>query len=171
MQIPDVLTFAFALVVACAATWGACRWWYGRKLKAAQQKIEKLNHNRALYDQHTAQARRQIEQLNRELTTYRAREQWAPTPAPPHTPSVAFRPASVPPSRAAASPTDLAQLLEAGDRLQAAQPSSHAGWQHTQPGDIGWLPTQQIDERSEAPATSARAASPGRRGFSDTQPA
>ena len=171
MQIPDALTFAFALVFACASTWGACRWWYGRRLKAAQQKIEKLNHNRTLYDQHTAQARRQIEQLNRELTSYRAREQWAPTPAPPPTPSVAFRPASVPPLRAAASSNDLAQLLEAGDRLQAAQQPSHAGWQATQPGDIGWLPTQQIDERPDTPPARAAASSSGRRGFSDTQPA
>ncbi len=161
MQIPVAFAFAFALVVACASTWGACRWWYGRKLRAAQQRIEKLNHNRALYDQHTAQARRQIEQLNRELTTHRAREQWAPTPAPPQTSSVAFRPASVPPVRSGA-PTDLARLLEAGDRLQALQHPS-GGWQATQPGESGWLPTQQIDERPDAQS--------GRRGFSDTQPA
>ena len=170
MQIPDALTLAFALVVACASTSGHLRWWYGRRLKAAQQKIEKLNHNRTLYDQHTAQARGQIEQLDHDGVIARAssghprrrrrrRRRWR-----------SGRRACRRCARRASS-NDLARLLEAGDRLQAAQQPSHAGWQATQPGDIGWLPTQQIDERPDTPPARAAASSSGRRGFSDTQPA
>ena len=168
MQIPDALIFGLTLFPVSAATWGASRWWYGRKLQAAQNRIEKLHHARLLGDQHTAQVRRQIEHLNRELTTYRAREQWAPTPAPPAGGVATYRPpvapAPLPPRTPTPAPrssaADLARLLDAGDQWRATQQQS-GGWQATQQTDAGWLATQQIDERP-----GARAAN----GFADTLP-
>ena len=83
MQIPDVLTCAMAVLSASAATWAACRLLYGRQLKAALRRIDKLNQARLLYDRHGAQVRRQLDHLKRELDLERSRQPWAPSPTPP----------------------------------------------------------------------------------------
>ena len=83
MQIPDVLTCAMAVLSASAATWAACRLLYGRQLKAALRRVDKLNQARLLYDRHGAQVRRQLDHLKRELDLERSRQPWAPSPAPP----------------------------------------------------------------------------------------
>ena len=83
MQIPDVLACATAVLSASAATWAACRVLYGRQLKAALRRVDKLNQARLLYDRHGAQVRRQLDHLKRELDLERSRQQWAPSPAPP----------------------------------------------------------------------------------------
>ena len=80
MQIPDLLTCAMTVPLATAATWAACRLQYGRRLKAMQRRLDKLNQARLLYDRHGAQVRRQLEHLKRELDLQRAQQPWVPTP-------------------------------------------------------------------------------------------
>ena len=56
-----------ALLVASVVTWAACRWWYGRKLAAAGQRLQKIEKGRLFSQQQTAQARQQIGQLKAEV--------------------------------------------------------------------------------------------------------
>jgi len=56
-----------ALLVASVVTWAACRWWYGRKLLAAGQRLQKTEKGRLFSQQQTAQARQQIGQLKAEV--------------------------------------------------------------------------------------------------------
>ena len=56
-----------AIIVASAATWAVCRWWYGRKLLAAANRLQKSEKARLFSQQQTAQARQQIGQLKAEL--------------------------------------------------------------------------------------------------------
>ena len=68
-------TIAAALViglaVASAVTWAACRWWYGRKLRAAAARLQKSDQGRLFSQQQTAQAKKQIETLKQELDHHR----------------------------------------------------------------------------------------------------
>jgi len=59
------------LATASALTWLACRWWYGRKLKAAAGRLHKSDQGRFASQQQTTQARRQIESLREELEALR----------------------------------------------------------------------------------------------------
>ncbi len=59
------------LGIASAATWAACRWWYGRKLLAAAARLQKSDQGRLFSQQQTAQARKQIEALKQELDHHR----------------------------------------------------------------------------------------------------
>jgi sRNA-binding protein len=77
MDLTSVTWFSIAVAVgscfAAFATWSACRWWYGRKLAAAAQRLRKSDQGR-LFSQEQAQlARRQVESLKRELETERAK--------------------------------------------------------------------------------------------------
>ena len=56
-----------ALLVASVVTWAACRWWYGRKLVAASQRLLKIEKGRLFSQQQTAHAREQIGQLKAEV--------------------------------------------------------------------------------------------------------
>jgi uncharacterized protein YlxW (UPF0749 family) len=56
-----------AIVVATAATWAICQWWYGRKVLAAANRLQKSEKARLFSQQQTAQARQQIGQLKAEL--------------------------------------------------------------------------------------------------------
>ena len=59
------------LVLASAATWALCRWWYGRKLLAAAARLQKSDQGRLFSQQQTAQAKKQIEALKQELEHHR----------------------------------------------------------------------------------------------------
>ena len=61
------LIFAFGASFIGAATWFACRWWYGRKLEAANQRLQKCDKARLFSVQQTLQARKQIEALQKDL--------------------------------------------------------------------------------------------------------
>lgn len=63
----DVLNWLLLICTALtlvALTWWGSAWWYGRKLGALQQRLEKT---RRAASHHVGQARRQIAQLQREL--------------------------------------------------------------------------------------------------------
>jgi hypothetical protein len=59
-----------ALIVASIVTWAACRWWYGRKLVAAEHRFAKSEKGRLFSQQQTAQARQQIGQLKAEIESH-----------------------------------------------------------------------------------------------------
>ena len=59
-----------AIAVASAVMWAACRWWYGRQLTAASQRLQKSEKGRLFSQQQTAQARQQIGLLKAELESH-----------------------------------------------------------------------------------------------------
>jgi uncharacterized membrane protein YcjF (UPF0283 family) len=64
------LATSVAVVVTCLLTWAACHWWYGRRLLAAAQRLQKSDKARQFSQEQTLQARRQIEQLKTELESH-----------------------------------------------------------------------------------------------------
>lgn len=72
-QSPTIaIALVIGLAVASLATWAACRWWYGRKLLVAAQRLHKSDQGRLFSQQQTAQAKKQIEALKKELADQRA---------------------------------------------------------------------------------------------------
>jgi F0F1-type ATP synthase membrane subunit b/b' len=67
MQAFQSLILAFTTLALCAVTWGVCHWWYGRQLKALQQRVDKMEKARHVAGQHALQARKQIEQLHKQM--------------------------------------------------------------------------------------------------------
>lgn len=61
---------SIAVVVGCILTWAACHWWYGRKLFAAANRLQKSDKGRQFSQEQTLQARRQVEQLKAELESH-----------------------------------------------------------------------------------------------------
>ncbi len=59
-----------AFLIASVVTWAACRWWYGKKLLVAAQRLQKSDKGRLFAQEQTLQARRQIEQLKTELASH-----------------------------------------------------------------------------------------------------
>jgi sRNA-binding protein len=58
------------LLLASLVTWAACRWWYGKKLAAAANRLQKSDKGRLFSQEQTQQAKRQIEQLKAELASH-----------------------------------------------------------------------------------------------------
>jgi hypothetical protein len=72
-QSPTIaIALVLGLAVASLATWAACRWWYGRKLLIAAQRLHKSDQGRLFSQQQTLQARKQIEALKKELEEQRS---------------------------------------------------------------------------------------------------
>jgi len=67
-----VALFVLGLGLASIATWAACRWWYGRKLLVASQRLHKSDQGRLFSQQQTLQAKKQIDALKKELAEQRA---------------------------------------------------------------------------------------------------
>jgi hypothetical protein len=67
-----VALFVIGLGLASIATWAACRWWYGRKLLVAAQRLHKSDQGRLFSQQQTLQAKKQIDALKKELAEQRA---------------------------------------------------------------------------------------------------
>jgi len=62
------LIFAGGVALACVATWLACHWWYGRRVDAANQRLQKVEKARLFSIQQTLQARKQVEALQKDLS-------------------------------------------------------------------------------------------------------
>jgi hypothetical protein len=71
MDLLQSLVLVVGLVAASAATWAACRWFYGKKLDIAALKLKKSDQSRLFSQQQTAQAKKQIEALKKELEELR----------------------------------------------------------------------------------------------------
>jgi hypothetical protein len=69
MDTRQSMILAVGALLIAVATWLACRWWYGRQLRAAAQRTLKVEKARLFAVQQTLQARKQIESLQRELAT------------------------------------------------------------------------------------------------------
>ncbi len=71
MNLLQASVVVIALAVASLATWGGCRWWYGKKLTAAALRLHKSDQGRLFSQQQTLQAKKQIEALKKELAEQR----------------------------------------------------------------------------------------------------
>lgn len=94
----DIDAYAVPAIVSLSvagATFGACRWWYGRRLREALARLDKVRQGHQTAGQHAQQARKQIEQLQKELQSQRRprneREGSPPRDAPAAAPSAAER--------------------------------------------------------------------------------
>lgn len=67
METNLLLTLFVTSATLCAATFAACHWWYGRRLTASAERLEKSEKARQFSAQQTLQARKQIEKLQRDL--------------------------------------------------------------------------------------------------------
>ena len=75
MELLQALIVVVALLVASLATWAGCRWWYGKKLVVAAQRLKKSDQSRLFSQQQTVQAKKQIEALKKELDEQRRKVQ------------------------------------------------------------------------------------------------
>lgn len=64
MNAMTIILLILTATALTALTWWGCTWWYGRKLAELQGRLEKTRQTAA---QSTAQTRRQIAQLQKEL--------------------------------------------------------------------------------------------------------
>ncbi|MEP7303449.1 MAG: hypothetical protein ABI699_18185 [Caldimonas sp.] len=71
MNLLETFIVVIAFLVASLATWAGCRWWYGKKLAAAAHRLRKSDQSRLFSQQQTAQAKKQIEALKKELAEQR----------------------------------------------------------------------------------------------------
>ena len=71
MDLLQTIFLVVGLVAASAVTWAACRWFYGKKLSAVVLKLKKSDQSRLFSQQQTAQAKKQIEALKKELEEQR----------------------------------------------------------------------------------------------------
>ena len=69
----DILTLTLALSGLVATTWLATRWWYMRKLRAAQHRMLSLDGAHQSTLKLMVQARKQVEDLQRVIAEYRRR--------------------------------------------------------------------------------------------------
>jgi C4-dicarboxylate-specific signal transduction histidine kinase len=65
-----VVAIPIAFLIASVVTWAACRWWFGRKLLAAANRLQKSEKGRLFSQQQTAQARQQIGLLKAEIESH-----------------------------------------------------------------------------------------------------
>lgn len=96
------------------ATFGACHWWYQRKLAEREAQSQKLDKARQFTSEQVRQARKQIEKLQLEMSALQAKLAAAQPPA--QAPAPRTRPAELP---RAPGPLDLTLALADGDAEHA----------------------------------------------------
>jgi len=63
----------FTGITACAASVGACRWWYGRRIVLLRQRLDKSEQARQAAHERSTQARTQIAQLSKAIADLQRR--------------------------------------------------------------------------------------------------
>jgi len=69
----EIWMMVLAVPVAMAATWMLCRWFYMRRIKDGQRRLSMLDGTYQATLKLQAQARRQVEELQRVVAEYRRR--------------------------------------------------------------------------------------------------
>lgn len=72
MDTTQGLMLLAAVLLGGALTFAAAYWWFGRRLRHSNARIEHLERSRQQVSQQVSQARRQVEQLQKELAELRA---------------------------------------------------------------------------------------------------
>lgn len=152
METFDLFIAGLSAIGLCAATGGACHWWYGRRLTAMADRLDKMDKARQFSQQQTLQARKQIEKLQKDLAAPRGAAH----------PDSATRPRA--PDDATRAQAAMAAALAAGD--QRSQVPVH-GFADTEPAAQGFAQTQTLPRHGFAPTQAAMP----RHGFADTQAA
>jgi len=67
MDTSQWLIVATACSGVAAATWFGAKWWYGRRLRALELRLQKIDKARQFAGQQALQARRQVEALQKDL--------------------------------------------------------------------------------------------------------
>lgn len=83
MDANQELMVGAALLLGVGLAWGVATWWFGRRLRAGEARLDKVDKARQFAAQQASQARRQIEGLQKELAELRlnARNLGARVPA------------------------------------------------------------------------------------------
>ena len=71
MELAEYTLPALYGLLLSAATYGVCHWRYGRRLRTILERMQKLDAARQAAGQRALQARRQVEQLQKELAEQR----------------------------------------------------------------------------------------------------
>jgi len=69
----EIWMMVLAVLLAMAATWMLCRWFYMRRIKDGQRRLSMLDGTYQATVKLQAQARRQVEELQRIVAEYRRR--------------------------------------------------------------------------------------------------
>lgn len=65
----SIFVILLLCLISAAATFAACHWWYGKRLREMAARMGKLESDRQTAVQMAQQARRQIEQMQRDAAT------------------------------------------------------------------------------------------------------
>ena len=83
MDVQQTLMAVAALLIWGAAVWAAAQWWFGRKLRRAAAGQDRTEKARQFAAQQAAQARKQIEALQKEVADLRLAAKRAGQHLPP----------------------------------------------------------------------------------------
>lgn len=96
MDTQQWLVAVAGLVIGAGIAWGVAIWWFGRQIKTALAKQDKVDKAREFAAQQASQARRQIEALQKELGDLRQQFHQQQAQAPRQTPAQSPAPVEMP---------------------------------------------------------------------------
>ncbi|MET0519295.1 MAG: hypothetical protein ABW005_10735 [Burkholderiaceae bacterium] len=109
-------------VLVGAAVWGFAFWWFGRKLRSAGDRVTKLEAIRQQLNVQVSQARRQVEQLQKDMAELRMAQAHGPAGPARAQPARPAPQAAAPDGRAAGDGFAPTQILPGGFAHTQLQP-------------------------------------------------